>query len=69
MSVKKDDTFQLRLQYDYNKKPVNGLPISISILDDAITAFHILLLKRKTNTALIKGLGLKPLVESNPDEL
>lgn len=61
MTTKKQDAFQLRLQYDYGKKPVNGPAVEAANLSDALIMLHILMLKRKIYAAEIPLLNLMPL--------
>jgi hypothetical protein len=52
MSIKKNDSFQIRLQYDYEKKAINGNPIEIENIEKAMFIYYILTTKRKPRTAV-----------------
>ena len=54
VTVKKNDTIQLRLQYEYDKKPVNGAPLEFSNLEDALNTYIVMMLKRKSKVAMSK---------------
>ena len=54
MSVKKNDTIQLRLQYEYDRKPINGAPLEFSNLEDALNTYIVMMLKRKPRIAVSK---------------
>ena len=66
MTTKKQDAFQLRLQYDYGKKPINGPIVEAATLEDAMLMLHILMLKRNIVAAEIPTLVLTPL--PNPED-
>ena len=54
MTVKKNDTIQLRLQYEYDKKPVNGAPLEFTNLESALDTYTIMMLKRKSRVVVSK---------------
>ncbi len=51
MSVKKNDNFQIRLQYDYDKKATNSNPVELDNINDAILMYEVLTKYRKQRTA------------------
>lgn len=72
MSVKKNDNVQIRLQYDYGSKhPVNGKPIEVDDIEQAMIIYHVLMTKRIARTnhtkfkLSMKKVNVEPEVEGD----